>query len=145
MIGYTTVGTNNLPRAAAFFDAVFAVVGIKQLMKFERGIGWGVSYEKPSFAVLTPFDKQPATVGNGTMISLVFKEPAQAEEARAFAVPPPHDSGFILCGLHARAPQSNIRFSTNVSSWISSCSKVVMFSSNSVTKCGTLAPSSAWT
>ncbi len=86
MIGYTTVGTNNLPRAAAFFDAVFAVVGIKQLMKFERGIGWGVSYEKPSFAVMTPFDKQPATVGNGTMISLVFKEPAQVDAVYAKAI-----------------------------------------------------------
>ena len=88
MIGYTTVGTNDLPRAIAFYDALFAEVGIKQLMKFERGIGWGVSFDKPSFAVMTPFDGKPATVGNGVMIGLALAtiDQVKAIHAKALAL-----------------------------------------------------------
>ena len=70
MIGYTTLGTNDLPRAAAFYDALFAVIGAQRLMEFDRGYAWGVSMDKPGFGVLKPFDGQPASVGNGVMIAL---------------------------------------------------------------------------
>ena len=63
MIGYTTVGTNNLASATKFYDALFAVIGIKRIMEFERGIGWGASYDKPMFGVMTPFNGRPATAG----------------------------------------------------------------------------------
>jgi predicted lactoylglutathione lyase len=70
MIGYVTLGTNDLPRAAAFYDALLAEVGAKRLMEFERGTSWGVSMDKPGLGVLTPWDGQPATVGNGVMVAL---------------------------------------------------------------------------
>lgn len=70
MIGYVTLGTNDLPRAAAFYDALLAEVGAKRLMNFERGYAWGVSWESPSLGILKPFDGQPATVGNGVMVAL---------------------------------------------------------------------------
>jgi catechol 2,3-dioxygenase-like lactoylglutathione lyase family enzyme len=70
MIGYTTLGTNDLPRAAAFYDALFAEMGIQRLMEFPRGIAWGRSWDTPGFGVMQPFDGQPATRGNGTMIAL---------------------------------------------------------------------------
>ncbi len=94
MIGYTTVGTNDLPRAVAFYDALFGEIGIKQLMKFERGIGWGSGYDKPSFAVMKPFDGQPATVGNGVMIGLAAhtKDQVNALHAKALALGG-HDEG----------------------------------------------------
>jgi predicted lactoylglutathione lyase len=71
MIGYITLGTNDLPRAAAFYDALLAEVGAKRLMDLERGIAWGVSWDKPSLGVMKPFDGQPATVGNGVMAAIV--------------------------------------------------------------------------
>src|SRR4051812_37070307 len=43
MIGYVTLGTNDLPRAAAFYDALMAEIGAKRLYDFGRGIAWGVS------------------------------------------------------------------------------------------------------
>lgn len=86
MIGYTTVGTNDLTRAAAFYDAWFDVVGIKQLGQFGRGVAWGATWDKPCFAVMTPHDGLPATVGNGTMISLVYKESAQVDSLHAKAL-----------------------------------------------------------
>ena len=71
MIGYVTLGTNDLPRAVAFYDALLAEIGAKRIMELERGIAWGSSMDRPGFAVLTPFDKNAATVGNGVMVALV--------------------------------------------------------------------------
>lgn len=72
MIGYVTVGTNNLKRAVAFYDELFALIGASRFME-EPGIfvAWAVSPEQPGFSVTIPFDGKPATVGNGTMTALV--------------------------------------------------------------------------
>ena len=71
MIGYVTLGTNDLPRAAAFYDALLAEIGAKRLMDFGRGIAWGVTMDKPSLGIMLPHDGQAATVGNGVMVALV--------------------------------------------------------------------------
>jgi catechol 2,3-dioxygenase-like lactoylglutathione lyase family enzyme len=70
MIGYVTLGTNDLPRAAAFYDALLAEIGAKRIMDLERGYVWGVAMDKPALGVLKPFDGNPATVGNGVMVAL---------------------------------------------------------------------------
>jgi predicted lactoylglutathione lyase len=70
MIGYVTLGTNDLPRAAAFYDALLAEIGAKRLMTYERGYSYGVSMDRPALAIVTPFDKKPATVGNGVMVAI---------------------------------------------------------------------------
>jgi catechol 2,3-dioxygenase-like lactoylglutathione lyase family enzyme len=71
MIGYVTLGTNDLQRGAAFYDALLAEIGATRLWDFGRGVAWGVSQDKPSVALMKPFDGQPATVGNGVMVGLV--------------------------------------------------------------------------
>ena len=89
MIGYTTVGTNQMAAAIAFYDALFKEVGVQRLIDFgERGMAWGVGWDKPSFAMLRPFDGQPATVGNGTMVALSFgsRETVNALHAKAIAL-----------------------------------------------------------
>jgi catechol 2,3-dioxygenase-like lactoylglutathione lyase family enzyme len=70
MIGYVTLGTNDLPRAAAFYDALLAEIGAKRLWASGRGIAWGVAMDKPSLGVMTPYDGQPASVGNGVMVAI---------------------------------------------------------------------------
>ncbi len=103
MIGYTTLGTNDLPRAAAFYDALFDVIGIKRIMDFGRGYAWGVGMDKPGFGVMKPFDGQPATVGNGVMVALAVnsKDKVDALHAKALALggtdegaPGPRGEGF---------------------------------------------------
>jgi catechol 2,3-dioxygenase-like lactoylglutathione lyase family enzyme len=86
MIGYATVGTNDLPRAAAFYDALLAEIGAKRQLEFDRGISWGVSWDKPALGVMKPFDGQPATVGNGTMVALVVDSPATVDRVHAKAM-----------------------------------------------------------
>ena len=70
MIGYVTLGTNDLPRAAGFYDALLAEIGAKRLWDFGRGIAWGVAMDKPSLAIMKPFDGEAATVGNGVMVAI---------------------------------------------------------------------------
>jgi len=70
MIGYVTLGTNDLPRAAAFYDALLAEIGIGRLMELSRGYAWGIAMDKPALGVLTPFDGKPASVGNGVMVAI---------------------------------------------------------------------------
>jgi hypothetical protein len=60
MIGYTTLGTNDIDRAAAFYDPVLALLDQHRLWAYERGIGWGTTAEQPSLGILKPFDGQPA-------------------------------------------------------------------------------------
>ena len=86
MIGYVTLGTNDLPRAAAFYDALLADMGAKRLWESPTGIGWGVSMDKPALAVMKPYDGQPATRGNGTMVALVVAKPAQVDTLHAKAL-----------------------------------------------------------
>lgn len=71
LIGYVTLGTNDLPRAAAFYDALLAEIGAKRLWDSEGGIAWGMSMDKPSLGILKPYDGKPATVGNGVMAAIV--------------------------------------------------------------------------
>ena len=79
MIGYVTLGTNDLPRACAFYDALLAEIGAKRLFDFGRGVSWGVSMDKPSLGLMKPFDGQPATVGNGVMAAIVVDSPEKVD------------------------------------------------------------------
>ena len=72
MIGYVTVGTNDLEHAAAFYDELFALIGAGRFME-EPGIfiAWALAPDQPGFSVTRPFDGNPATVGNGNMTAFV--------------------------------------------------------------------------
>lgn len=79
MIGYSTLGTNDLQRAGKFYDELLGTLGAKRFMEFERFIAWGVAPDKPMFSVCTPFDGKPATVGNGVMIALAMRSKEQVD------------------------------------------------------------------
>jgi predicted lactoylglutathione lyase len=71
MIGYVTIGTNDLERAVAFYDALLSELGASRMME-EPGtfVAWAVAPDKPAISVTKPWDGNPATVGNGMMIAL---------------------------------------------------------------------------
>jgi catechol 2,3-dioxygenase-like lactoylglutathione lyase family enzyme len=79
MIGYVTLGSNNLPRAAAFYDALLAELGAKRMMQTEQFVAWSVNPKLPGLSVTTPYNKQPATVGNGGMVALVVDSAAKVD------------------------------------------------------------------
>jgi catechol 2,3-dioxygenase-like lactoylglutathione lyase family enzyme len=71
MIGYVVLGTNDLPRAASFYDALLAEMGVTRMMEFgERGYAWAAAMDKPMLCIMKPYDDQPATVGNGVMAGI---------------------------------------------------------------------------
>jgi len=79
MIGYVTLGTNNLPRAAKFYDALLADIGAKRVMEGDTFIAWGTGSDSPGLGITKPFDGKPATIGNGVMVALSAKNPPQVD------------------------------------------------------------------
>jgi catechol 2,3-dioxygenase-like lactoylglutathione lyase family enzyme len=77
MIGYVTLGTNNLKRAAAFYDALLAEIGAKRMMEGEQFVAWSVKPDLPGLGVTKPFDQKAASVGNGVMVALVVDSAAK--------------------------------------------------------------------
>jgi catechol 2,3-dioxygenase-like lactoylglutathione lyase family enzyme len=47
MIGYVTIGTNDLVRAAAFYDALLGELGAKRMMETDQFIAWSVRPDAP--------------------------------------------------------------------------------------------------
>jgi len=74
MIGYVTLGTNDLARAARFYDAIAAELGTGRMMENDRFIGWGTPGGGAGIGLTLPFDGKPASVGNGVMVALEAKD-----------------------------------------------------------------------
>jgi catechol 2,3-dioxygenase-like lactoylglutathione lyase family enzyme len=70
MIGYVTLGTNDLARAAKFYDAIAAEMGVGRMMDGETFIAWGKPGGAAGVALTKPQDGNAATVGNGVMVAL---------------------------------------------------------------------------
>ncbi len=79
MIGYVTLGTNNLERAAIFYDAIAKELGVGRMMEFDQFIAWGEPGGSPGVAASKPFDGQAASVANGVMVALQAKDKAQVQ------------------------------------------------------------------
>ncbi len=85
MVGYVTLGTNDLDRAAKFYDTLLAELGAKRLMQDDRFIAWSNGGDGAAVSVIKPFDGKPASVGNGVMVALAMdsKEKVNAFYAKA--------------------------------------------------------------
>ncbi|MDM7859769.1 VOC family protein [Alteromonas sp. ASW11-36] len=80
MIGYVTLGTADLERAGAYYDELLATIGATRFMEEDNYfIAWSRNQEECALSVTLPFDKQPATVGNGTMVAIALGTPAQVD------------------------------------------------------------------
>lgn len=79
MIGYTTVGTNNIQKSARFYDALFASLGATRVMEEAEYIVWAKPEGSSHFSIHIPADGNIATVGNGVMIGLGAENQEQVE------------------------------------------------------------------
>ena len=78
MIGYVTLGTSDLARAAVFYDAIAAEMGTGRMMEFEGFIAWGKPGDAAAGIGLTkPFDGNAASIGNGVMVALAAEDKDQ--------------------------------------------------------------------
>lgn len=78
MISYVMLGSNDLDRAAKFYDGLLAEFDAQCIVRNDRMIAWGKG-DAPMLMVCTPFDGQQATAGNGTMIALAVDQDAQVD------------------------------------------------------------------
>lgn len=114
MIGYVTLGTNDLARAAKFYDELLTGMGATRAMESDRFIGWAAGAGSPMLLLIKPNDGQPATVGNGVMVALHAGSNAKVDEmhARAMALGAkdegaPGSRGGTFYGGYFRDPDGN--------------------------------------
>jgi catechol 2,3-dioxygenase-like lactoylglutathione lyase family enzyme len=79
MIGYVTLGSNDMPRVAAFYDALLGEIGAKRIMEGDNFIAWGTGPNRPGLGITKPFDGNAATVGNGVMVALAVDSTAKVD------------------------------------------------------------------
>jgi catechol 2,3-dioxygenase-like lactoylglutathione lyase family enzyme len=95
MISYIYYGTNDLERAIRFYDAALAPLEMRRCITCDPdwdriSAGWGL-YEdggarELAFWVGIPFDQQPATAGNGSMVAFRARRRHQVELFHAAAL-----------------------------------------------------------
>ena len=104
MLYYVTLGTNDLTRARAFYKPTLATLGIAALREGKSETGYGIPGDPdPTLYVTIPYDNQPATRGNGTMVALTAATRAAVE---AF-----HSAALANGGTDEGAP--GLRYSAN--------------------------------
>ena len=86
MIGYVTLGTNDMARACAFYDALLAELGAKRLMETPTFVLWSAHQDRPALSVVAPFNGESATAGNGTMVALPVGSAARVDALYAKAI-----------------------------------------------------------
>jgi catechol 2,3-dioxygenase-like lactoylglutathione lyase family enzyme len=90
LIGYVTLGTDDLDRSRAYFDALLGTIGAKRVMQFADEDGgftmYGVARDKPALVVTRPYDKLPAHHGNGNMVALVMDSRDKVDSFHAKAI-----------------------------------------------------------
>lgn len=95
MLSYVYYGTNDLPAAIAFYDAVLAPLGMERVLSNDPACdrvsaGWGLYDEtrglELAFWVGLPFDGDRASVGNGAMVAFRASGPQQVDAFHAAAL-----------------------------------------------------------
>ena len=86
MIGYVTLGSSDIPRAAGFYDELLAMLGASRFMESDNFVAWSTGPTSPAISVITPYDGKPATVGNGTMVAIVVDSPDKVQAIHAKAL-----------------------------------------------------------
>ncbi|MEG3193440.1 VOC family protein [Lysobacter sp. D1-1-M9] len=86
MLAYVTIGTNDLPRAAAYYDELLAVLGGTRMMEGEQYVAWTTTPDAAGLGVTKPFDGNAATVGNGVMVGLQAPDRDTADRLHAKAL-----------------------------------------------------------
>ena len=79
MIGYTTIGTNDLKKSVAYYDVIMEMLGAGRFMEDDKFVAWSKSHDSVGFSVTVPFDGEKATIGNGVMIALLGENEKQVK------------------------------------------------------------------
>ncbi|MBY5931450.1 VOC family protein [Tateyamaria omphalii] len=114
MINYVVIGTRDLTASAIFFDAVLDAIKGTRAYNLGNMIGYSFGTGKPMIIVTYPYDGQPASHGNGTMIALAASDSSHVDTVHATALEhgatdegAPGRRGRNFCGGDFRDPDGN--------------------------------------
>ncbi len=114
MLGYVTLGTNDLDRAAKFYDAIAAELGTSRMMEWPGAIAWGTPGGSAGIGITKPFNGEAATVGNGVMAALEASSQEQIHRLHEIALAnggtcegPPGPRGDSFYAAYFRDPDGN--------------------------------------
>ncbi|EWH10231.1 glyoxalase/bleomycin resistance protein/dioxygenase [Catenovulum agarivorans DS-2] len=83
MIGYITLGSNDIDRAGAFYEQIFKIMDVKKIFTDERSIAWAKDKKSVIFTIIRPYNGEMASVGNGTMVALQASSKQQVDQLYA--------------------------------------------------------------
>ncbi len=114
MLGYTTIGTKDMDRACAFYDALLSDVGASQLFGMDRIKFYGTGPDAAMLAICIPYDEKEQNCGNGVMVAIpggnregVDKLYAKAISLGATDEGEPGERMPIFYGAYVRDPDGN--------------------------------------
>lgn len=108
-ISHLSIGTNDFPRARAFYDAVMAALGCKVILEYPGAVAYGKLY--PEFWVQAPIDGRPASVGNGSHVGFFADSKAQVDAFHAAA---------LTAGAGDEGAPARVRFTASPTTGVSS-------------------------
>mgnify|MGYP001223080530 CR=1 FL=1 len=75
MFAFITIGTNDLKKSSNFYDEILSILDIIRVDQDEKYVGYAKEETEKlaDFYIMKPFNKNDATIGNGTMISFDAK------------------------------------------------------------------------
>ena len=86
MISHTTLGTNDISRAERFFDEFLRELNGEKFLKTDRAVFYAFEGHESKLAISQPFNGEPATHGNGTMVAFSVDSDEQVKELHAKAL-----------------------------------------------------------
>lgn len=86
MLSGVCIGTNNIKAAEEFYDAVLATIGMTRVLSEANERGYAGADGRITLFVVTPYNEQPATFGNGTQIMFYAADDAAVREFHSTAV-----------------------------------------------------------
>lgn len=114
MLGYVTIGVNDMERAEVFYNELLSKVGARQLMDVDRLKMYGIGLDKGMLAICLPYDEQDPSPGNGNMVAIpagsregVDQMYAKAIELGATDEGEPGDRNPVFYGAYVRDLDGN--------------------------------------
>lgn len=86
MIGYVTIGTRDLERAAKFYDVICTELGTPRMFTTDKSIAWGLQDGPAGLGVCYPHDGHQMSVGNGVMVALQANSKQQVDRLYSLAL-----------------------------------------------------------
>ena len=115
IINHVVLGTNDLQKAAKFYDAALGTLGIKNLGPLgETAVLYGA--DDPEFMITTPVNGEPATYANGGTVGFAAPSRNAVHEFHAAGLanggtdegqPGPRDFSPTAYGSYLRDPDGN--------------------------------------